>query len=85
MTKRSAVLAAAAAAIFVSGAATQAVADSHEGTEKVKCDGVNSCKGQSECGTAHSACNGKNECAGKGWVEMSAEECEKAKAAKAKK
>ena len=85
MTKRSAVLAAAAAAIFVSGAATQAVADSHEGAEKVKCDGVNGCKGQSECGTAHSACNGKNECAGKGWVEMSAEECEKAKAAKAKK
>jgi uncharacterized membrane protein len=83
MTKRSAVLAAAAAAIFVSGVATQAVASSHEGGDKVHCDGVNSCKGQSECKTAHSACNGQNECAGKGWVEMSAEECEAAKAEKA--
>jgi hypothetical protein len=85
MTKRSAVLAAAAAAIFVSGAATQAVADSHEGGEKVKCEGVNSCKGQSGCKTAHSECSGQNECAGKGWVEMSAEECDEAKAAKAAK
>jgi hypothetical protein len=85
MTKRSAVLAAAAAAIFVSGVGTQAVASSHEGGDKVHCDGVNSCKGQSECKTAHSACNGQNECAGKGWVEMSAEECEAAKAAKADK
>jgi hypothetical protein len=84
MTKRSAVLAAAAAAIFVSGAATQSVASSHEG-EMVHCDGVNSCKGQSACKTDHSACNGQNECAGKGWVEMSAEECEAAKAAKADK
>ncbi len=85
MTKRSAVLAAAAAAIFVSGVATQAVASSHEGGGKVHCDGVNSCKGQSECKTDHSACNGQNECSGKGWVEMSAEECEAAKAAKADK
>ena len=83
MTKRSAVLAAAAAALFVSGAATQAVAAHHEGGEKVKCEGVNGCKGQSECATDHSSCNGKNECAGKGWVEMSAEECKEAKAASA--
>jgi hypothetical protein len=85
MTKRSVVLAAAAAAIFVSGGATQAVASSHEGGDKVHCDGVNGCKGQSACKTDHSACNGQNECAGKGWVEMSAEECEAAKAAKADK
>ena len=83
MTKRSAVLAAAAAAIFVSGVATQAVASNHEGSEKVKCEGVNSCKGQSECATDASSCNGHNECAGKGWIEMSPEECEAAKAAKA--
>ena len=83
MTKRSAVLVAAAAAIFVGGVATQAVASSHEGVDQVHCDGVNSCKGQSDCKTDHSACNGKNECAGKGWVEMSAEECDAAKAAKA--
>ncbi|HEB91175.1 MAG TPA: hypothetical protein ENI85_16495 [Deltaproteobacteria bacterium] len=87
MNRRSAVLAAAAAAIFVSGAATQAAAseDGHHGDEMVKCHGVNSCKGHSECATDTSSCNGKNECAGKGWIKMSPEECEKAKAARAKK
>jgi len=87
MTRRSAVLAAAAAAIFVNGAATQAMAsgDHHEGGDQIKCQGVNSCKGHSECATDTSSCNGKNECAGKGWIKMSPEECEKAKAAKAKK
>jgi uncharacterized membrane protein len=85
MTKRSAVLAAAAAAIFVSGTAGIASAAHHEGEEQVKCHGVNECKGQSECNTDHSACNGKNDCAGKGWIKMSAEECEKAKAAQKEK
>lgn len=85
MTRRSAVLVAAAAAIFVSGAATQATAAHHEGGDVVKCEGVNSCKGHSECATDHSSCNGHNECAGKGWIEMSADECEAAKAAKADK
>ena len=78
MTKRSAVLAAAAAAIFVSGVATQAVASSHEGGDKVHCDGVNSCKGQSECKTAHSACTGLNSCKGKGWITLTADACERA-------
>jgi len=81
MTKRSAVLVAAAVAIFGSGVASQAVAEHHEAGEKVKCEGVNSCKGHSECQTDQSACNGQNECAGKGWIKMSAEECAKAKAA----
>ena len=83
MNKRSAILAAAAAAIFVTGGATQAGATDHEGGDKVKCEGVNGCKGQSECATDHSSCNGHNDCAGKGWVELSAEECEAAKAAQA--
>jgi len=85
MTKRSGILAAAAAAIFVSGVSTVGTAADHEGDEQVKCEGVNSCKGQSECNTDHSACHGKNECGGKGWIKMSPEECEKAKAAQAEK
>ncbi len=88
MTKRSAVIAAAAAAIFVSGAALQATsafAAGHEADEKVKCQGVNSCKGQSECNTEHSKCHGLNECSGKGWVTMTADECDAAKAAQAEK
>jgi uncharacterized membrane protein len=85
MTKRSAVLAAAAAAIFVTGGATTAAATDHEGEKKIHCEGVNGCKGQSGCATDHSACNGQNECAGKGWVEMTSDECEAAKAAQANK
>ena len=84
MTKKGAVLAAAAAALFVTGQATQANAAHHEGDEKVKCEGVNSCKGSSECKTDHSACHGTNECAGKGWIMMSPDDCDAAKA-KAKK
>ena len=57
------------------------IAGHHEGGELVQCEGVNGCKGQSECATDHSACHGHNDCAGKGWIKMTAEECEKAKAA----
>ncbi len=45
----------------------------------VKCAGVNSCKGTSECKTATSECKGHNSCKGQGWVtKKSAEECTKA-------
>ena len=72
-------LASAAALIFVAGVAT---ADNAEGTSggKVKCEGVNSCKGHSECMSAHNACKGKNSCAGKGFMMMTKEECDAAKA-----
>jgi len=85
MTRRSAVIAAAAAAIFVSGAATHAVASGQDGDNVVKCEGVNSCKGQSACKSAHNSCEGQNSCAGKGWVEMTPDECAKAKAAQSEK
>ena len=35
---------------------------------KVKCAGVNECKGKGECGGATHACAGHNACKGKGWV-----------------
>ncbi len=85
MTKRSAVLAAAAAAIFLTGGTTTAAASDKDGGETIHCEGVNGCKGKSACATDHSACNGQNECAGKGWVEMTPDECEAAKAAQANK
>src|SRR6185437_2729381 len=62
-------LAAAAAVMFSTVAASTARAD--EG--KVKCEGVNSCKG-------HSACKGQNSCKGKGFLEMTKAECDAAKA-----
>ena len=64
-------LAAAAAVMFSTVAATTARAD--EG--KVKCEGVNSCKGHSACKSANNACKGQNSCKGKGFLEMSKQEC----------
>lgn len=47
-----------------------------EGSKKVKCFGINTCKGKSECAVdgAH-GCSGANECKGKGWINVSAKEC----------
>lgn len=69
-------LAATAAALIAAGTfSTAAMADD----AKVKCSGVNSCKGSSECKTAKSGCKGQNSCKGQGWVhKKSAEECTKA-------
>ncbi|MDM4768174.1 hypothetical protein [Pelomonas sp. SE-A7] len=69
-------LAVAAAALFAAGT-TPTLA---QGTDaKVKCSGVNACKGTSECKTAKSDCKGHNACKGQGWVsKKSAEECTKA-------
>lgn len=49
-------------------------------TAKVKCEGVNSCKGTSQCKTATSGCAGKNSCKGQGFLEMTQAECDAAKA-----
>jgi hypothetical protein len=69
-------LAAAAAALFALGTAPMAVQAADAG---VKCAGVNSCKGTSECKTAKSECKGHNSCKGQGWVtKKTAEECTKA-------
>ena len=79
MTAKGIAIAAAAGACFLAGVTTsgQALADSHG--DKVKCHGVNSCKGQSECATEHSQCQGENQCKGKGWIKLTKAECEKAK------
>jgi len=70
-------LATAAAALFVSNPLI--AEDVHPAAEgKVKCSGVNACKGTSECNTkaALDACKGKNACSGQGWVSMTKEDCE---------
>jgi uncharacterized membrane protein len=45
-------------------------------TERIKCEGGNSCSGHSECATADgaSSCKGTNSCAGTGWVYTDTEE-----------
>jgi hypothetical protein len=77
----SAALAAAAAVLFSAGTTTVSAADE----AKVKCEGVNACKGQSQCATATNGCSGQNSCAGKGYLEMTQAECDAAKAKKAQK
>jgi hypothetical protein len=80
---KTAVLAAAAAALFLSGVPVAALANADEA--KVKCEGVNSCKGQGSCHTAKNECAGKNGCAGQGVVDMTQAECDAAKAKAAEK
>ena len=45
--------------------------------QEVRCEGANSCKGQSACHTAESPCAGQNACKGKGWVAMAPKDCVK--------
>jgi uncharacterized membrane protein len=73
---KGAVIAATVATMFIAkGTFAQAEAGKAHGA-KVKCEGVNQCKGQGACGGVGHDCAGKNSCKGKGWIEMSsAEEC----------
>jgi hypothetical protein len=50
-------------------------ADDKTKEAKVKCAGINACKGKGGCAGANNGCGGKNECKGKGWIEVSAKEC----------
>jgi uncharacterized membrane protein len=72
------ILLASAAAGLMTFAMAAGAAHAEEGAApaKVKCYGVNSCKGTGECGGKGHGCHGKNECAGHGWVsKASNEEC----------
>jgi hypothetical protein len=69
-------LAAAAAVLF----ATAPLATNAADEAKVKCEGVNACKGRSACATATNACQGQNACKGQGYLQLTKAECEAAKA-----
>lgn len=66
-------LAAAAAALLLSGATAPAHAE--EAAAKIKCWGVNACKGKTACATSANSCHGRNSCKGKGWIKLTAAEC----------
>jgi uncharacterized membrane protein len=82
---RSALVASAAAALFLGGLAGAAHAEEKGGEAKVKCEGVNSCKGHSDCKSAQNACKGQNGCGGKGFLMLTQAECDAAKAKAAEK
>ncbi len=43
---------------------------------KVKCVGINECKGQGQCDMPTHVCAWQNWCKGKGWIMVKASECE---------
>ncbi len=73
-------IAAAAAALIITGALAPAAHAAEEG--KGHCVGANACKAKSDCKTAANACKGQNDCKGKGFLTMTKEECEKIEGAK---
>lgn len=75
-TTQFAALAGAAALLF----STVAVPVAHAGDAKVKCEGVNSCKGTSACATKANACRGQNSCKGQGFLELTKAQCDAEKA-----
>lgn len=73
---KGAVIATAVAGLFMArGALAQDTGGAKGAAAKVKCEGVNECKGKGACDGAGHDCAGKNGCKGKGWVEMSAADC----------
>ncbi len=82
MKSQTTLLASAAALLFLAGAAN--AQDSPEASEvkKIHCEGVNECKGHGACSGKDNGCAGKNGCKGQGFLELTAEECEAAKAKK---
>ena len=72
--KMAAVALATLAAGFIMSGAVHANDAATEG--KVKCSGINSCKGTSACKSEANECHGKNGCKGKGWTWTKSEkEC----------
>jgi hypothetical protein len=72
MTTKGALIAAAAAGVFLT--MTPAVSSAGD-SAKIHCQGVNGCKGQGSCHGAGNACKGQNSCKGKGWIELSEKDC----------
>jgi uncharacterized membrane protein len=66
---------ASAVATLIAGGSLVARAAEKAGGEKVRCAGINECKGHGSCAGAEHSCAGQNACKGQGWVETSAEEC----------
>lgn len=81
MTTKSRLLAATAGALLLAGQAGLALAEEEAQEAKIKCEGVNDCKGKSSCKTLLSSCAHQNSCKGKGFVMLTPDECAEAKAA----
>ena len=78
MTTKGTLIAAMAAGLL---SATAPLVVKAADSDKVQCQGVNSCKGKSACHGAANACAGQNSCKGKGWISTTEKDC-KAKGGK---
>ena len=73
-------LAAAVASLFATSALAAdkkaAPKKDDKAAAKVRCEGINACKGKGECGgKSGNSCAGTNECKGKGWIQVPEAEC----------
>jgi len=79
--KNGAILAAAAAALFMTAPLAAHNSGEHAAADagaKGQCVGGNSCRGKSACKTASSGCQGQNACKGKGFTKSTKAECDAA-------
>ena len=77
--KKGAILAAAAAALFIAAPLAAHNSGEHAAADsKGQCVGGNSCKGHSACKTANSSCKGHNSCRGQGYTNATKAECDEA-------
>lgn len=82
-TLKGALVASAVAGMFVVVGCGAPTTNTNTSTKTFKCEGGNSCKGQSECKTATHDCAGKGDCKGTGWVMTKDQaECDTLKAKK---
>ncbi|MFO1519925.1 MAG: hypothetical protein U1F57_09735 [bacterium] len=72
--KTGAVIATVVAGLVLTGSQI-AMSAGKTASAKVKCMGVNSCKGKGSCKSADNDCKGKNSCKGKGVMMMSEKKC----------
>jgi len=71
-----AVIAAAVASLFASGAWAAEGKSDKSGDQGVHCAGINSCKGTGACAGPNNSCKGQNGCKGQGWSATKTEkEC----------
>ncbi|HZX28068.1 MAG TPA: hypothetical protein VFF16_13420 [Telluria sp.] len=73
--KTGSLIAAAAAALALSGVVSAETNHTLSADDLVHCAGINSCKGTSDCKTAENACKGQNQCKGHGFLQTKAGEC----------
>jgi uncharacterized membrane protein len=67
-------MAAVAGLLTIGAVGVASTARAAEG-DKVKCYGINACKGQGACSGGGHGCAGKNACKGQGFVETSKADC----------